>query len=109
LYLGRRPSYRAAVISISGRAGESSNKMEVKVYVANLSKSTTQEQVKTLFTKAGTVSSVELSKDKDAGKPSGSAVISMSSQADADKAVSMFNDYFMGDGMLKVNIARPNA
>lgn len=83
--------------------------MDTRVYVGNLSKSATQEQLNTLFAQAGVVSSVEIVTDKSSGVPKGFAFVAMADQAGADKAVSMFNDHFMGDSMLKVNIAKPRA
>ena len=106
---GRRPTYRVAVIFNSGCAGESSNKMDVRIYVGNLAKSTTQDEINTLFTQAGTVSSVDLVKDKGTGLSKGFAFVAMSTQADADKAISMFNDYALADNKLKVNVAKPRA
>lgn len=81
--------------------------MEVKLYVGNLSYSTTEESLRTLFTQAGTVSSVALIKDRDTGQSKGFAFLEMSSQAEAQKAISMFNGFMMGDRELKVNMARP--
>ena len=81
--------------------------MDVRIYVGNLAKSTTQDEVNTLFATAGTVSSVELVKDKGTGLSKGFAFVSMPEQADADKAISMFNAYSLADNELKVNIAKP--
>jgi RNA recognition motif-containing protein len=81
--------------------------MEVKLYVGNLPYSTTEDDLRTLFAQAGTVSSVALIKDRDSGMSKGFAFVEMSSQAEAQKAISMFNDYSMGDRQLKVNPARP--
>ena len=81
--------------------------MDVRIYVGNLAKSTTQDEINTLFTQAGTVSSVDLVKDKGTGLSKGFAFVSMSTQADADKAIGMFNDYAMADNKLKVNVAKP--
>ena len=107
MYLDRRPCYGVAVISISGRAGESSNKMDIRIYVGNLAKSTSEDEIKTLFAKAGEVASVELVKDKGTGQSKGFAFVSMNSQADADKAISMYNAYSLAGSALKVNIAKP--
>ena len=41
--------------------------MEVKLYVGNLAYSTTQDDLRTLFAQAGTVSDVALIKDRDTG------------------------------------------
>jgi RNA recognition motif-containing protein len=92
---------------ISGRAGEGCNKMDIRIYVGNLPKTTTQDEIKTLFAQAGTVSSVDLVKDKMTGQSKGFAFVAMPTQAEADKAISMFNAYMMGENALKVNIAKP--
>ena len=81
--------------------------MEIRIYVGNLAKSTTQEEINTLFAQAGTVSSVELVKDKATGLSKGFAFVAMPTQAEADKAISMFNGYSLADNTLKVNIAKP--
>ena len=81
--------------------------MDIRMYVGNLAKSTTQDELNTLFAQAGTVSSVELVKDKVTGLSKGFAFVSMTAQADADKAISMFNAYSLADNTLKVNIAKP--
>lgn len=81
--------------------------MEVKLYVGNLSFSTTEDELRTLFAQAGTVSTVEIIKDRDTGTSKGFAFVQMSSQADAAKAITMFNGYSLGNRELKVNPARP--
>lgn len=81
--------------------------MEVKVYVRNLSKATTQEELQVLFTKAGTVTAVTMIKDRKSGVSRGFAFITMSSQNEADRAVSMFNSYSFDDQELKVDLAKP--
>ena len=83
--------------------------MDTRIYVGNLNKSTTQDEINTLFAQAGTVSSVDLVKDKGTGLSKRFAFVAMSTQADADKAISMFNDYAMADNKLKVNVAKPRA
>ncbi len=81
--------------------------MDVRIYVGNLNKSTTQDEIKTLFTQAGVVTSVEIAKDKGTGMSKGFAFVGMPEQADADKAISMFNDHSVAENKLKVNIAKP--
>jgi cold-inducible RNA-binding protein len=108
LYLDRRPAYGIVVIFFNpGRAGESSIKMDVRIYVGNLAKSTTQAEINTLFATAGTVTSVDLVMDKGSGLSKGFAFVAMPDQAEADKAISMFNDYSLADNVLKVNVAKP--
>jgi len=81
--------------------------MDTRIYVGNLNKSTTQDEINTLFAQAGTVSVVELIKERGTGLSKGFAFVSMHTQADADKAISMFNDYALAENKLKVNIAKP--
>jgi RNA recognition motif-containing protein len=82
-------------------------KMEAKLYVGNLSKSTTQEELNTLFAQAGQVTAAEVIKDRKSGESKGFAFITMSAQNEADKAVSMFNTYSLGEHALKVSLAKP--
>ncbi len=81
--------------------------MDVKLYVGNLAKSTTSEELNTLFTQAGAVTAVDIIKDRVTGLSKGFGFITMTSQADADKAISMFNAYSLSEHELKVNIAKP--
>jgi len=81
--------------------------METKIYVGNLSFSTTEDELRVLFAQAGTVASVALIKDRDTGQSKGFAFIEMSNQAEAEKAIQMFNGKSLGSRELKVNLARP--
>lgn len=81
--------------------------MEVKLFVGNLSFSTTESDLQALFEQAGKVVSVALIKDRDSGMSKGFAFVEMGSQAEAQKAISMFNGYSLADREIKVNPARP--
>jgi len=81
--------------------------METKLYVGNLSKSTTQDDLNKLFAQAGEVTLAEVVKDRKSGESKGFAFITMSAQSEADKAVSMFNSYSLSDHALKVSLAKP--
>jgi cold-inducible RNA-binding protein len=81
--------------------------MEVKIYVGNLSKSTTPEELNKLFQKAGEVGSVNIITDRTSGESKGFAFVTMSAQSEADKAVSMFDAYSLSDHLLKVDLAKP--
>lgn len=87
--------------------GESETKMEAKLYVGNLSKSTTQDELKTLFAQAGEVILAEVIKDRKSGESRGFAFVTMSVQSEADIAVSMFDAYSLSDQTLKVSQAKP--
>jgi RNA recognition motif-containing protein len=81
--------------------------MDTRIYVGNLNKATTEDEINTLFAQAGTVTSVDLVKDRGTGKSKGFAFVNMPEQAEAEKAISMFNAYSLADNELKVNVARP--
>ena len=90
----------------TGMAGESSPMIEIEIYVGNLSRSTTQEDLNTLFSQAGDVTSVDIIKDRKSGTSNGFAFVTMSAQSEADKAISMFNAYSLGDHSLRVTLVR---
>jgi len=81
--------------------------VDVRLYVGNMAKSTTQDELNTLFTQAGPVTSVEIIKDRDTGESKGFGFITMTDQADADKAIGLFNAYSLSGKELKVNVAKP--
>jgi RNA recognition motif-containing protein len=81
--------------------------MDVKLYVGNLSYSTTEEDLRALFSQAGAVASVALIKDRDTGRSKGFAFVEMGTQAEAQKAITMFNAFKLQDRTLVVNLARP--
>jgi RNA recognition motif-containing protein len=81
--------------------------MEVDIYIGNLSKSTTQEDLSVLFSQAGDVTSVNIIKDRKSGESNGFAFVTMSAQSEADQAVSMFNTYSLDDHYLKVILLKP--
>ena len=80
--------------------------MEIEIYVGNLSRSTTQEDLNVLFSQAGDVTSVDVIKDRKSGASNGFAFVTMSAQSEADKAVSMFNAYTLDDHYLRVTLVR---
>jgi len=81
--------------------------MVTKLYIGNLSYDTTEESLRALLSQAGTVESVEMIVDHYSGRPKGFAFATMSNQAEAEKAISMFNETTLDDRAIKVNIARP--
>ncbi len=81
--------------------------MEVNLYVGNLSYDTTEDNLKTLFDKAGQVMSVSLIKDRETGSSKGFAFIEMSTQVEAENAISMLNGVDLDHREIKVNLAKP--
>jgi len=81
--------------------------MEKRLYVGNLSYSTTEESLEALFSQAGIVVKCELMLDKFTSRSRGFAFIEMGTHEEAQKAVDMFNDQDLDGRNLRVNIARP--
>ncbi|MCX6978232.1 MAG: RNA-binding protein [Verrucomicrobia bacterium] len=78
-----------------------------KLYVGNLSFNTTETDLQDHFAQAGAVTEVMLVQDKFTGKSRGFAFVTMSSDADAQKAITMFHGNAYDGRALTVNEARP--
>ena len=76
-----------------------------RLYVGNLPFSATDESVRALFSKHGTVEKVSLITDRDTGRPRGFGFVEMSS-ADAQRAMQALNGVDFGGRPLKVNEAQ---
>ncbi|GAB4580675.1 MAG: hypothetical protein Fur0022_34170 [Anaerolineales bacterium] len=81
--------------------------METKLYVGNLAYSTTEEELQELFAQAGTVKSVAVIKDRETGRSKGFGFVEMETQAETEKAISLFHGSNLRDRALTVNVARP--
>lgn len=81
--------------------------METKLYVGNLSYNTTEDSLRTAFTKAGTVVSIDMIKDRYTGQMKGFAFVTMSSAEEAQSAIKLLNEKMLDDRAIKVNIAQP--
>jgi len=81
--------------------------METKIYVGNLSFSATEEELKTLFSQAGTVTSVAIITDKFSGQSRGFGFIEMQNREEGLKAIQELDSKDLGGRSLKVNEARP--
>ncbi len=81
--------------------------MAKKLYVGGLSYSTTQESLNSYFAQAGTVESATVIMDKMSGRSKGFGFVEMSSDAEAQKAIEMFNGKDFEGRNLTVNEARP--
>ena len=76
-----------------------------RLYVGNLPFSATEESVRALFSKHGTVEKVSLITDRDTGRPRGFGFVEMSS-ADAARAIQALNGVDLGGRPLRVNEAQ---
>ena len=78
-----------------------------RLYVGNLPYSTTEEQLTSLFSRAGKVDNVRVMRDMATGRARGFAFVEMGSDEDAQKAISEFHEHQMEGRALVVNEARP--
>jgi RNA recognition motif-containing protein len=81
--------------------------METRLYVGGLSYDTTEDQLRTYFAQAGTVTSVQVITDRDTGRSKGFGFVEMSSQAEMNKAIQLFNGKELDGRTLTVNQAKP--
>lgn len=81
--------------------------MATKLFVGNLSFSTTEGDLLDLFKQIGNVQSCELIVDKFTSKSRGFAFVEMGSQEDANKAIAELNGKDVDGRALTVNEARP--
>ena len=78
-----------------------------KLYVGNLPYDTGENDLQDLFAKSGNVESVKVMRDMTTGRARGFAFVEMSSDAEAQQAITDFNEYQLGGRSLTVNEARP--
>src|SRR5215471_10724816 len=81
--------------------------MGTKLYVGNLPFNTTENELQELFSQAGAVQEVTLMQDRFTGKSRGFAFVTMSSEEEAQNAISKFNGQTMDGRPMTVNGARP--
>lgn len=78
-----------------------------KLYVGNLPYEVGEADLERLFAAAGTVESVNVMRDMATGWARGFAFVEMASEADAQKAIELFNAQPFNGRHLTVNEARP--
>jgi len=80
--------------------------VEVRLYIENIAYTTTEDDLRTLFAKAGEVTKVMLIKDLETGDPKGFAFVEMITQVEAEQAIGMFNGFNLNNRQLKVRLAK---
>ena len=81
--------------------------MAKKLYVGGISYSTNDSALKDAFAKAGEVTSATIIMDKMTGRSKGFGFVEMSSDAEAEAAIEMWNGKDLDGRNLTVNEARP--
>ncbi len=80
--------------------------MAARLYVGNLPYSVGENELKRLFSQAGTVESVTLPLDRETGRPRGFGFVQMANDEEAENAIHMFNGYSLEGRQLRVNLAQ---
>jgi RNA recognition motif-containing protein len=81
----------------------------VKIYIGNLSYSSTEDDIRKAFEAFGAVDSAELVMDRSTGRSRGFAFVQMSNDDEAKAAIEGLNGKDLDGRSLKVNEARPRA
>lgn len=79
----------------------------MNIFVGNLSKEVTDDDLQSLFSEYGTVRSVKVIKDMFSGESKGFGFVEMPGQAEAQKAISELNTKDLKGKKITVNEARP--
>lgn len=82
-------------------------RMQKRLYIGNINFKATEADLEDLFSQAGQVVSTRLITDRLTGKPRGFGFVEMSTEEEAEKAISMFNGNSFMERELVVNEARP--
>lgn len=83
--------------------------MGKKLYVGNLPFSATEQALADAFGQCGTVESAKIITDRDSGRSKGFGFIEMSTEAEAQNAITKFNGADYEGRTLTVNEAKPMA
>jgi RNA recognition motif-containing protein len=79
----------------------------MNIYVGNISRTATEQDLKEAFEAFGAVSSAAIIKDKFSGESRGFGFVEMPNKDEADKAISALNGKDLKGRNLTVNEARP--
>ncbi len=77
----------------------------MKLLVRNLDRLTTEEELKNLFQKIGTVQSCDLVVDRDSGESKGFGFIEMPKSGEAKIAIKKLNNKTIGNNKIRVKKA----
>ncbi len=81
--------------------------MGTKLYVGSLPYSTTVDELKAMFAELGSVQSATIITDRVTGQSKGFGFVEMSTNEEAQQAISKLNGLSMGGRSIIVNEARP--
>ncbi len=79
----------------------------MNIYIGNLNWSTTEDELRGLFSQFGEVSSINIVNDKFTGRSKGFGFVEMADNAGAQSAINSLNGQSFKDRNITVNEARP--
>jgi RNA recognition motif-containing protein len=84
--------------------------MGVEIYIGQLSPTVSEDEVRKLFSVAGTVQSVHLVKNSGSGELRGCGYVRMSTEDEACEAIGLLNGALLGDRIIVVkDVTKQNA
>ena len=83
--------------------------MGKKLFVGNLSYSTSEQSLSDAFSQYGVVESVKIITDHETGRSKGFGFVEMSSDSEAQESIESLNGSSLGDRNIVVNESRPMA
>jgi RNA recognition motif-containing protein len=83
--------------------------MGKKLYVGNLPYSATDESLTETFSQCGTVDSAKIIMDRDSGRSKGFGFVEMSTESEAQEAISRLNGKQLDGRAMNVSEAKPQA
>lgn len=101
-----KPDFRDQSMKKTGRS-KTSQDMNTKMYVGNLTFEVTEAEVRELFSEHGPVNEVALIMDRDTNRPRGFAFVTMNSKEGMDNAIAQLDGKDFNGRALTVNEARP--
>jgi RNA recognition motif-containing protein len=81
----------------------------VNIYVGNLSREVTEDELRKEFEAYGQVTSVNIIKDRYSGESRGFGFVEMATKSEAQAAINELNGKSLGERTLSVSEARPRA
>jgi RNA recognition motif-containing protein len=81
----------------------------MNIHVGNLAYNVTEDDLRTLFSEFGEVSSVNIVKERSSGQSKGFGFVEMLNNSEADKAMKALNGSRLKDQAIKLAQAKPPA
>jgi cold-inducible RNA-binding protein len=80
--------------------------MATRLFVGNIPYSTSEDELRRLFSQVGRVDSVEIPLDRQTGRPRGFGFVQMANDQEAQTAISRFDGFILDGRRIRVNVAQ---